>query len=95
MIILLDSKILTKSHSLMHLKVRIRCRSLAKKIIEVEVVTYPAAKTTIPRPFHNSMIEAFGFSGQPFKRSRTKLKLYALVFVCILTGATNILVLKV
>ena len=37
---------------------------------------------------------AFGFSGQPFKRSRTKLKLYALVFVCILTGTTKILVLE-
>ena len=36
----------------------------------------------------------FGFVGQPFKRSRTKLKVYALVFVCILTGATNILVLE-
>ena len=49
----------------------------------------------IATPFYNSMIDiAFGFFGQPFKHSRTKLKLYALVFVCSLTGTTNILVLE-
>ena len=37
---------------------------------------------------------AFGFKGQTFKKSRSVLKFYALVIVCILTGATNILLLE-
>ena len=36
-----------------------------------------AAKTSIVPQFYNSLVDiAFGFAGQPFKRSRTKLKLY-------------------
>jgi len=37
---------------------------------------------------------AFGFKGQAYKRARTTMKLYALVIVCMLTGATNLLILE-
>ena len=36
---------------------------------------------------------AYGFIGCTFKKSRTTLKIYALVCVCIVLGATNILAL--
>jgi len=36
----------------------------------------------------------YGFKGQTYKRSRTVIKIYALVIVCLLTGATNIMALE-
>ena len=33
---------------------------------------------------------AYGFPGHPFKNARTRINVYALVIVCILTGATSI-----
>ena len=50
-------------------------------------------ESTIASPFYNTLINlAYSFKGQSYKRARSTIKLYALVFVCILTGATNILV---
>ena len=37
---------------------------------------------------------AFNFSGKTHKRTRVSVKIYALVIVCIMTGATNILALE-
>ena len=37
---------------------------------------------------------AFNFSGKTHKKSRVSVKIYALVIVCIMTGATNILALE-
>ena len=37
---------------------------------------------------------AFGFAGKTHKRSRISVKIYALLIVCIITGATNILALE-
>ena len=49
----------------------------------------------MPPPFFYMMVDiAFRFKGQPIKKSRTVLKFYAFVGVCILTGATSILVLE-
>ena len=36
----------------------------------------------------------YGFNGQSFKRSRTVIKIYGLVIVCLLSGATNIMALE-
>ena len=47
-----------------------------------------------PPLFHMMGDIAFGLKGQSFKKSRTVLKFYACVGVCILTGATSILLLK-
>ena len=37
---------------------------------------------------------AYGFKGQAYKRARMGIKVYALVIVCILSGATNILAVE-
>ena len=37
---------------------------------------------------------AYGFPAQPYKNGRKRTKLYALVVVCLLTGATNILAIE-
>ena len=36
----------------------------------------------------------YGIKGQSFKRSRTVIKIYGLVIVCLLSGATNIMALE-
>ena len=49
----------------------------------------------IAPPFYNVMIDiAYGFQGQPFKNARKKVNVYALVIVCLLTGATSIIALE-
>ena len=73
----------------------ITCRILSRKTVELEMDAHPAARTTIAPPFYCSMVDiAYGFAGRAYKRSRTRIKIYALVFCCILTGATNILALE-
>ena len=37
---------------------------------------------------------AYGFAGNMFKRARTKINIYALVIVCMMSGATNVLALE-
>ena len=71
------------------------CRILDRKIVELEMSTHHQSRTTIAPPFYNMMCDiAFGFKGQAYKRARSSIKLYALVCVCMLTGATNILCLE-
>ena len=71
------------------------CRLIAKKTLELRMMNHPAARTHISPPFyHCQMDTVFGFKGQPYKNARKSMKMYALVIVCILTGATNILALE-
>jgi len=71
------------------------CRILDRKTVELEMSTHHQSCTTIAPPFYNMICDvAFGFKGQAYKRARTSIKLYALVCVCMLTGATNILYLE-
>ena len=73
----------------------LKCRILERKAVELQMAQHPSSRTIIAPPFFNMMIDiAFGFKGQTFKKSRSTLKFYALVVVCILTGATNILLLE-
>ena len=37
---------------------------------------------------------AYGFPGVTYKNARKTIKVYALVFVCLISGATNILALE-
>ena len=72
-----------------------RCRLIVKKTIEMRMLNHPAARTTIAPPFYHVMADtAFGFKSQAFKNARKVSKGYALVLVCLLTGATNILMLE-
>ena len=71
------------------------CRIMEKKTMEVEMASHPRARTIIAPPFYSSMIDiAFGFKGQPFKRSRSSVKVYALICVCLVTGATSIMAME-
>ena len=73
----------------------LKCRILGRKTVELQMSQHPTSRTIIAPPFFHMMIDiAFGFKGQTFKKSRTVLKFFALVIVCILTGATNILLLE-
>ena len=71
------------------------CRILERKTVEIQMSEHPSPRTLIAPPFYATMADvAFGFHGQTYKKSRSVIKLYALVLVCITTGATNILVLE-
>ena len=47
-------------------------------------------------PFHSVQMDVVygGFMSKPWKNSRQHLEIYALVIVCLLSSATNILVLE-
>ena len=71
------------------------CRILERKTVEIEMSEHPKARTIIAPPFFTCMGDiAFGFKGKTYKRSRSTLKFYALVLVCIATRATNVLLLE-
>lgn len=72
-----------------------RCRIIAKKTLELRMAQHPAARTTIAPPFyHCQMDTVYGFKGQPYKNARKSFQIYALLIVCLLSGATNILALE-
>ena len=57
--------------------------------------THSEARTILAPPFHASMGDiAFGFKDKPFKGARKELKVYAIVIVCFLSGACNILAME-
>ena len=72
-----------------------KCRIIAKRTVELRMMHHPAARTHLAPPFYHCQIDTvFGFKGQPYKNARKNFKMYALVIVCILTGATNILAME-
>ena len=73
----------------------IKCRLMEKKTLELRFQNYPEARTVLAPCFHSCMMDiCYGFKGQAFKRSRMVLKIYGLVIVCLLSGATNIMALE-
>ena len=72
-----------------------RCRMIAKATLKLEMAKHHEARTTLAPVFHSAQADiVYGFKGQSYKRSRSVTKIYALVIVCILTGATSILALE-
>ena len=66
-----------------------------KKVSEIKMSTHSEARTILAPPFHASMGDiAFGFKDKPFKGARKELKVYAIVIVCFLSGACNILAME-
>ena len=54
----------------------VTCKLLNKETIEVEMSPHPPARTTLAPPFWSSMVDiAYGFSGQSYKKSRTRVKI--------------------
>lgn len=61
----------------------------------IKLVNHPEARTVLTPCFRSCMMDiCYGFKGQTFKRSQTVIKIYGLVIVCLLTGATHIMALK-
>jgi hypothetical protein len=72
-----------------------RCRILLRKTLELELGNHPQSRFQLVPCFYHSMADiAYGFCGKPHKSSRTTIKVYALVIVCLLTSATSILALE-
>ena len=73
----------------------VKCKMIIKQTVELEMQKHKFPRTMIAPPFYNVMIDiAYGFQGQPFKNARKKVNVYALVIVCLLTGATNIIAIE-
>ena len=73
----------------------IKCRLMEKKTLELRLQNHPEARTVLAPCCHSCMMDiCYGFKGQSFKRSRTVIKIYGLVIVCLLSGATNIMALE-
>ena len=71
------------------------CRLLLKKTVELEMQKHAYPRTMIAPPFYHAMVDiAYGFPGIPYKNARKRIPVYALVIVCILTGATNIIAME-
>lgn len=72
-----------------------RCRIIAKRTVELRMLHHPAARTNLSPPFYHCQVDTvFGFKGQAYKNARKTFKIYALVIVCLLTGATSILAME-
>ena len=72
-----------------------RCKIITKKTIDLELAKHHFTRTLIAPIFYTVQIDiVFGFKSQLFKNSRKRGKVYALVFVCLLTSATNILAIE-
>ena len=72
-----------------------RCRIILKRTVELEMQKHAFPRTMIAPPFYNAMVDiAYGFPGTPYKNARKRISVYALVIVCILTGATNIIAME-
>ena len=73
----------------------VKCRLMEKKTLEQRLQNHLEARTVLAPCFHSCMMDiCYRFKGQSFKRSRTVIKIYGLVIVCLLSGATNIMALE-
>ena len=73
----------------------VKCKIIFKKTLELEMSKHHAARTMLAPIFYNCQMDVvFGFKGQSFKRSRSVLKVYALVIVCLMSSATSILAME-
>ena len=73
-----------------------KCKRLLKKTVELEMSKLHPSRTMLAPIFFNCQMDVmYGpFKAQTFKRSRKVVTIYALVIVCLLSSATNILVLE-
>ena len=79
-------------------KVRNDCsfsRKIAKKTVDLIMSHHSQPRTMIAPVFYNTMADiAYGFTAKIHVKARQTMRVHALVLVCILTLASNILVLK-
>jgi hypothetical protein len=71
-----------------------KCRSSLKKVVALELADFPVARTTIAPPFYAIQLDiAMGFSARSTLKSTKTFRAHSVVIVCLLTSATNILVI--
>ena len=71
-----------------------KCRLMIKKVVSLELAQFPLARTTVAPPFWAVQMDiAMSFKAKPTINSRKTFPCHALIIVCLLTSATNILVL--
>ena len=72
-----------------------KCRIIRARTLDLEMASHPQPRSEIAPVFYNAMIDTvFGFKGRPHKKARTRTKIYALIIVCLLTGATSIMAME-
>ena len=72
-----------------------KCRILAKKTVDLHMENHHAGRTTFAPPFYNIQVDiAMCFKAKPFLNSRTRIDCHCLVIVCLLSGATSLLVME-
>ena len=73
----------------------LKCKLREKRTIELRMCSHPLPRTVLAPLYHSAMMDiAYGFRGQAYKRARTIVKIYAVVIVCMMSGATNILAVE-
>lgn len=72
-----------------------KCKMISKKTLELHMANHDPARTVMAPPFYNCQMDVvYGFKANSWKNARKVFDIYALVIVCLLTSATNILVLE-
>ena len=70
------------------------CRIAMKKVVDMELAQFPAVRSTVAPPFWAVQLDiAMSFQAKPTINSRKTFPCHALIVVCLLTSATNILAL--
>ena len=74
----------------------IKCKSMLRLTLELEMAGHSACRTVMAPPFHSIQMDIVygGFISKAWKKSRQRYEVYGLVIVCLLSSATNILVLE-
>jgi hypothetical protein len=71
-----------------------KCRLILPQTVERELADLPDQRTTMAPPLYAIQIDiAMGFKARLSNESKKCFPAYALVIVCLLTSATNVLVL--
>ena len=71
-----------------------KCRLMIQRTVALELAQFPAARTTVAPPFWSVQLDiAMSFKAKPTIKNRKTFPCHALIIVCLLTSATNILVM--
>ena len=72
-----------------------RCRIIERRAFELTMQSHPKDRTLIAPPFCSSQVDVvFGFKAQIHDKARRSIDMWALILCCLVTGATNILVME-
>jgi len=72
-----------------------KCRHMLKEVVALELADFPSVRTTIAPPFWAVQVDiAMSFRAKPTPKSKKAYPCSALVIVCLLTSATNILAIE-